>query len=157
MRFAPSPTGYLHVGGARTALFNFLFARHHGGRFILRIEDTDQKRYQPEALAEIFTSLKWLGLQWDEGPEAGGDAGPYFQSQRTALYRGHADELLAAGKAYRCFCSEERLAELRAEQEKAKMAHGSGYDRHCRHLGEAEVADAAGGEHAARGAPQGPR
>jgi glutamyl-tRNA synthetase len=139
VRFAPSPTGYLHVGGARTALFNFLFARRHGGRFILRIEDTDQKRYQPEALAEIFASLKWLGLQWDEGPEVGGDAGPYFQSQRTALYRRHAEELLAAGKAYRCFCSEERLALLRQEQEQAKMADGLGYDRHCRGLGSAEI------------------
>ena len=139
VRFAPSPTGYLHVGGARTALFNFLFARHHQGKFILRIEDTDQKRYQPEALAEIFTSLKWLGLQWDEGPEVGGPYGPYFQSQRTALYREHAARLLAAGKAYRCFCSEERLAGLRDEQEKAKMLHGSGYDRHCRGLGAAEV------------------
>ena len=114
-------------------------------RFILRIEDTDQKRYQPEALAEIFTSLKWLGLQWDEGPEAGGERGPYFQSQRTALYRRHAEELLAAGKAYRCFCSEERLAALRAEQEKAKMAQGSGYDRHCRSLERSRGADAAGG------------
>src|SRR5512136_1778494 len=121
VRFAPSPTGYLHVGGARTALFNFLFARRHRGTFILRIEDTDQKRYQPEALAEIFTSLKWLGLDWDEGPEAGGPNGPYFQSQRTATYRAHADMLLAAGRAYRCFCSEERLDQLRAEQEKARM------------------------------------
>lgn len=152
MRFAPSPTGYLHVGGARTALFNFLFARHHGGRFILRIEDTDQKRYQPEALAEIFTSLKWLGLQWDEGPEAGGEAGPYFQSQRTALYHRHAGELLAVGKAYRCFCSEERLASLRREQEQAKMAHGLGYDRHCRGLSAAEVEKllAAGTPHVVR-------
>jgi len=139
VRFAPSPTGYLHVGGARTALFNFLFARRHRGKFILRIEDTDQKRYQPEALAEIFASLKWLGLQWDEGPEVGGESGPYSQSQRTALYRRHADELLAAGKAYRCFCSEDRLASLRLEQEQAKMAHGSGYDRHCRALSGAEV------------------
>ncbi len=139
VRFAPSPTGYLHVGGARTALFNFLFARRHQGKFILRIEDTDQKRYRPEALAEIFASLKWLGLLWDEGPEVGGDAGPYFQSQRTALYRRHAEELLAAGRAYRCFCSEDRLAALRAEQEAAKMAHGSGYDRRCRALGGAEV------------------
>jgi glutamyl-tRNA synthetase len=139
VRFAPSPTGYLHVGGARTALFNFLFARHQKGKFILRIEDTDQKRYQPEALAEIFASLKWLGLQWDEGPEVGGPSVPYFQSQRTALYRRHAEELLAAGKAYRCFCSEERLASLRREQEQARMAHGSGYDRHCRGLGTAEV------------------
>ncbi|MBU4268765.1 MAG: glutamate--tRNA ligase [Acidobacteria bacterium] len=139
VRFAPSPTGYLHVGGARTALFNFLFARHHGGIFILRIEDTDQKRFQAEALQEIFASLKWLGLNWDEGPEAGGERGPYFQSQRTALYRRHAEQLLAAGKAYRCFCSEERLARMREEQEKAKMAHGSGYDRHCRLRPEAEV------------------
>jgi len=139
VRFAPSPTGYLHVGGARTALFNFLFARHHGGRFILRIEDTDQKRYQPEALAEIFTSLKWLELDWDEGPEVGGDAGPYFQSQRTAMYREHAEKLLTAGGAYCCFCSEERLSRLRDEQEKAKMTFGSGYDRHCRSLSVAEA------------------
>ncbi len=139
VRFAPSPTGYLHVGGARTALFNFLFARHHRGTFILRIEDTDQKRYQPEALAEIFTSLKWLGLQWDEGPEAGGEHGPYFQSQRTDIYRRHAEQLLAEGKAYRCFCTEERLTRMREQQEKAKMAQGSGYDRHCRFLPEAEL------------------
>lgn len=140
VRFAPSPTGYLHVGGARTALFNFLFARHHGGTFILRIEDTDQKRFQPEALAEIFTSLKWLGLHWDEGPDAGGERGPYFQSQRTAIYRRHAERLLAEDKAYRCFCSEERLTRMREEQEKIKMAHGSGYDRHCRFLPATEVA-----------------
>ncbi|HSQ34481.1 MAG TPA: glutamate--tRNA ligase, partial [Candidatus Binatia bacterium] len=139
VRFAPSPTGYLHVGGARTALFNFLFARHYGGTFILRIEDTDQKRYQPEALAEIFTSLKWLGLQWDEGPESGGERGPYYQSQRTAVYRRHGSQLLAEGKAYRCFCSEERLAAMREEQEKARMAQGSGYDRHCRSLPVAEA------------------
>ena len=139
VRFAPSPTGYLHVGGARTALFNFLFARHFGGTFILRIEDTDQKRFQAEALQEIFTSLKWLGLNWDEGPDAGGERGPYSQSQRTAIYRKHAEQLLAENKAYRCFCSEERLTLMREEQEKAKMAHGSGYDRHCRSLSEAEV------------------
>jgi glutamyl-tRNA synthetase len=152
VRFAPSPTGYLHVGGARTALFNFLFARHHRGTFILRIEDTDQKRYQPEALAEIFTSLKWLGLQWDEGPDAGGERGPYFQSQRTEIYRRHAGQLLAAGKAYRCFCSEERLTHMRDEQEKAKMAQGSGYDRHCRSLTalETEARLAAGTPHVVR-------
>jgi glutamyl-tRNA synthetase len=148
VRFAPSPTGYLHVGGARTALFNFLFARHFRGTFILRIEDTDQKRYQPEALAEIFASLKWLGLQWDEGPEAGGKSGPYFQSQRTEIYRDHAEQLLAAGRAYRCFCSEERLARLREEQEKARMAQGSGYDRHCRSLSGAEIE-----KHLAAGTP----
>jgi glutamyl-tRNA synthetase len=152
VRFAPSPTGYLHVGGARTALFNFLFARHFRGTFILRIEDTDQKRFQPEALSEIFASLRWLGLDWDEGPEIGGKRGPYFQSQRTGIYRDHAERLLAAGGAYRCFCSEERLAGLRAEQEKARMAHGSGYDRHCRGLGEAEVGKrlAAGTPHVVR-------
>jgi glutamyl-tRNA synthetase len=139
VRFAPSPTGYLHVGGARTALFNFLFARHYNGTFILRIEDTDQKRFQPEALAEIFASLKWLGLQWDEGPEAGGEHGPYFQSQRTEIYRRHAESLLTADKAYRCFCNEERLTRMREEQEKIKMAHGSGYDRHCRHLSATDI------------------
>jgi glutamyl-tRNA synthetase len=139
VRFAPSPTGYLHVGGARTALFNFLFARHYNGTFILRIEDTDQKRFQPEALAEIFASLKWLGLHWDEGPEAGGGRGPYFQSQRTEIYRRHAEQLLAEGKAYRCFCNEDRLELMRAKQEKEKMAHGSGYDRLCRSLPETGV------------------
>ncbi len=152
VRFAPSPTGYLHVGGARTALFNYLFARHHRGVFILRIEDTDQKRFQPEALTEIFSSLKWLGLQWDEGPEAGGERGPYFQSQRTELYRSHGSQLLAEDKAYRCFCSEERLAQMRAEQEKARMAQGSGYDRHCRSLTSAETTAllAAGTPHVVR-------
>ncbi len=139
VRFAPSPTGYLHVGGARTALFNFLFARHHGGAFLLRIEDTDRKRFQQEALDEIFASLRWLGLNWDEGPEAGGRAGPYFQSQRTDLYRRQADELLARGGAYRCFCSEERLAALRQEQERQGLAGGAGYDRRCRSLAPSEV------------------
>lgn len=152
VRFAPSPTGYLHVGGARTALFNFLFARHAGGTFILRIEDTDQKRYQAAALDEIFASLRWLGLDWDEGPGVGGANGPYFQSQRTALYREHAERLLAAGAAYRCFCSEERLARLRQEQEQAKMANGLGYDRHCRALPAAEAGRllAAGAPHVVR-------
>lgn len=139
VRFAPSPTGYLHVGGARTALFNYLFARRHGGRFILRIEDTDRKRYQQEALEEIFASLKWLGLEWDEGPGVDGPHGPYFQSERLELYHRHVHELVAAGKAYPCFCTEERLTRLREEQEKNKMAQGLGYDRHCRHLPEEEV------------------
>ena len=85
-RFAPSPTGYFHVGGARTALYNWLLARHYGGTFILRIEDTDQARYQPEALDDLLTSLRWLGLEWDEGPEVGGDYEPYFQSERLELY-----------------------------------------------------------------------
>ena len=140
VRFAPSPTGYLHVGGARTALFNWLFARASGGKFVLRIEDTDRRRYQPEALDEIFASLKWLGLDWDEGPEVGGPCGPYVQSERNDLYRAKAEELLAGGHAYRCFCTEERLTALREAQEKAKLATFSGYDRHCRSLTDEEVA-----------------
>ncbi len=132
VRFAPSPTGYLHVGGARTALFNFLFARHHGGTFILRIEDTDRSRYQEEALQEIYDSLKWLGLRWDEGPGVGGDFGPYIQSERTELYRTYARRLVEEGRAYPCFCSPERLDAVRLEREKNKEAVQIGYDRHCR-------------------------
>ncbi len=139
VRFAPSPTGYLHVGGARTALFNYLFAKHHGGSFILRIEDTDRTRYQSDALDEIFTSLRWLGLTWDEGPEIEGSCGPYFQSERTSLYREKVDALVESGHAYPCFCSSQRLQKLREEQEKAKLAHVSGYDRHCRNLSQDEV------------------
>ena len=132
VRFAPSPTGYLHVGGARTALFNYLFARCNGGAFILRIEDTDRSRFQEGALEEIYSSLEWLGLDWDEGPGRGGGHGPYVQSSRTDLYRRAAETLLTEGKAYRCFCTPERLAQVRLEREKAKMP--SGYDRHCRAL-----------------------
>lgn len=139
VRFAPSPTGTLHIGGARTAIFNFLFARHCGGHFILRIEDTDQKRFQAEALREIYESLRWLGIGWDEGPDVGGPQGPYVQSQRSDIYRQHAQQLLAAGAAYRCFCTPERLEQLRREQEKSKMASGSGYDRHCRDLAKDQV------------------
>ena len=93
VRFAPSPTGYLHVGGARTALFNWLFARHHGGRFILRIEDTDKQRNTAEAVQVIYDGLRWLGLDWDEGPQAGGDDGPYFQSEREAVYESYFQRL----------------------------------------------------------------
>jgi glutamyl-tRNA synthetase len=145
VRFAPSPTGYLHVGGARTALFNWLFAKSTGGTFILRIEDTDRSRYQEAALAEIFTSLRWLGLDWDEGPEAGGARGPYFQSERLPLYLEHVDLLVRAGHAYPCFCTSERLDALRREQEAAKLPH-VGYDRLCRRLppGEASTRRAAG-------------
>lgn len=132
VRFAPSPTGYLHVGGARSALFNYLFARHHGGTFILRIEDTDRSRFVADALKEIYESLRWLGLQWDEGPEAPGEYGPYIQSQRLDIYRKHAQILLDSGHAYRCFCTPERLSQLRAEQEKTKQ--NAGYDRKCRNL-----------------------
>ncbi len=100
VRFAPSPTGYLHVGGARTALYNWLFARHHGGKFILRIEDTDEARNTDEARRAIFDGMKWLGLDWDEGPEVGGECGPYFQSQRKSIYDSHLAKLEAAGRLY---------------------------------------------------------
>ncbi|MBK8802759.1 MAG: glutamate--tRNA ligase [Fibrobacteres bacterium] len=130
VRFAPSPTGYLHVGGARSALFNWLFARKMGGKFLLRIEDTDQSRYNETALHDLIRDLKWLGLNWDEGPEVGGPHEPYYQSQRLDLYKRHADELIAKGSAYRCFCTSERLDALRARQEENKMPPG--YDRHCR-------------------------
>jgi len=97
VRFAPSPTGHFHIGGARTALYNVLLARQTGGRFILRIEDTDVKRNTPEALAELKEALRWLGLNWDEGPDVGGPHGPYFQMQRLELYRAHAEKLIAMG------------------------------------------------------------
>src|SRR5881392_2188543 len=105
VRFAPSPTGYLHIGNARTALFNWLFARHHGGTFILRIEDTDRARFIEEALAEIQDSLRWLGLDWDEGPGVGGACGPYIQSERLPLYQEAARRLVETGGAYPCYCS----------------------------------------------------
>ena len=109
VRFAPSPTGYLHIGGARTALFNWLFARRHGGQFILRIEDTDQKRYVEGAEQGIMDALHWLGLDWDEGPDIGGPYGPYVQSQRTDLYQEWADWLIAHDHAYRCYCTPDEL------------------------------------------------
>jgi len=140
VRFAPSPTGYLHVGGARTALFNWLYARHCHGRFILRIEDTDRSRYQPDALDDLMAGLRWLGLHWDEGPEIGGEYGPYFQSQRLEIYRYYAEKLVTEGHAYPCYCSPERLEAMRQHQ----RAHGfpsSGYDRHCRYLTAAQRAE----------------
>jgi nondiscriminating glutamyl-tRNA synthetase len=107
VRFAPSPTGSLHIGGARTALFNLLYARHNNGKLILRIEDTDTERSTEESTLQILRSLKWLGLDWDEGPEKGGDFGPYFQSQRLDLYKKEVDRLLAEEKAYYCYCTPE--------------------------------------------------
>ena len=107
VRFAPSPTGYLHIGGVRTALFNWLFARHEKGVFVLRIEDTDLERSTPEAIRAILDGLKWVGLDWDEGP--------IFQTQRLAIYKEHADRLIAADKAYRCYCTEEELEVRRKE------------------------------------------
>jgi glutamyl-tRNA synthetase len=119
VRFAPSPTGYLHIGGVRTALFNWLFARHYGGQFILRIEDTDEKRYVPGAADDIMASLRWVGIEWDEGPDIGGPYGPYIQSLRfdQGIYQVYSEQLLESGHAYLSFTTEEELARLRADAE----------------------------------------
>jgi glutamyl-tRNA synthetase len=132
VRYAPSPTGDFHVGGARTALFNYLFARHHGGAFILRMEDTDQKRYNPEAVGWLLRGLRYLGLDWDEGPDIGGPYGPYTQTERLALYTSYCAQLLEGGFAYRCFCTPERL-EAASKAQQAKGLN-PGYDRFCRDL-----------------------
>ncbi|MFA4844663.1 MAG: glutamate--tRNA ligase [Candidatus Margulisiibacteriota bacterium] len=137
VRFAPSPTGNLHIGGARTALFNWLFARHHGGKFILRIEDTDQERSTAEAVKAILHGLDWLGLDWDEGPSVAGPHGPYYQTERLALHQKHADQLVKEGKAYYCFCTPEELKKKREEAEARKEAPR--YDGHCRKLAEDEI------------------
>ena len=131
-RFAPSPTGYLHIGGARTAIFAWLYARHTGGQFILRIEDTDRKRFVPDALDKIIEGLRWLQLDWDEGPDVGGPHGPYIQSQRLSMYQEAADWLIDHGHAYRCYCTSEELAEMREQQQANKQKIG--YDRRCRWL-----------------------
>jgi len=136
VRYAPSPTGLQHIGGLRTALFNYLFAKARGGKFYLRIEDTDQGRYNSEAEADLYDSLRWAGLEWDEGPDKGGPFGPYVQSQRLDLYKAHAKKLIESGAAYECFCTSARLDAVRQDQEKNKLPLG--YDRHCRHLSESE-------------------
>ena len=145
VRFAPSPTGLLHVGNARTALYNWLFARHHGGTFILRVEDTDQARYSEEFLHSIEASLRWLGIDWDEGPDVGGPHAPYNQMGRLELYAQAADRLLQDGALYRCFCTPEEVDAMRkqAQAEKRKPM----YDGRCRDItpGEAE-ARALGGD-----------
>jgi glutamyl-tRNA synthetase len=139
VRFAPSPTGYLHVGGARTALFNWLYARHHGGVFVLRIEDTDVGRSSSEMVAGILDGMRWLGLDWDEGPEVGGAHGPYFQSERLDRYRAAAEELVASGHAYYCYCNPE---EIKAKREAAERAGENwSYDRACAVLRPEEVAE----------------
>ncbi|NWF87895.1 MAG: glutamate--tRNA ligase [Ignavibacteriaceae bacterium] len=138
VRFAPSPTGYLHVGGLRTALYNYLFAKHNHGKFILRIEDTDRNRYVEGAIEKLIEALKWAGLEYDEGPDVGGDFGPYLQSKRLNIYKQHADELILEGNAYYCFCTSERLTALREEQEKLKLPQAK-YDKHCLHLSEEEI------------------
>jgi glutamyl-tRNA synthetase len=137
VRIAPSPTGDPHVGTAYIALFNYCFARKNGGQFILRIEDTDRTRSTRESEAAILRALRWIGLSWDEGPDVGGPHGPYRQSERAEIYRQHADRLLERDGAYRCFCTDERLAEMRAEQRQAK-APNPGYDRRCRSIPRAE-------------------
>lgn len=145
VRFAPSPTGHLHVGGARTALFNWLWARNTGGTFVLRIEDTDLERSQQMYTDSILAGLRWLGLDWDEGPESGGSFGPYFQSQRMDSYRSALKKLLESGKLYHCFCSSERLEGVRKTQAEAKQAIR--YDGFCRNLSSEEVEKRkAGGE-----------
>lgn len=150
VRVAPSPTGDPHVGTAYIALFNWLEAHSTGGRFILRIEDTDRTRYDASSERKIMETLGWLGLQWDEGPDRGGPAAPYRQSERTTIYREHVERLLASGHAYRCFCTEERLEEMRAAQKAAKAAPG--YDGRCRGLLPEEVAQelSAGTAHVVR-------
>jgi glutamyl-tRNA synthetase len=129
VRLAPSPTGTPHIGTARTAIFDWLTARNSGGQFILRIEDTDQNRYVPESLEQIYESLRWLGLEWDEGPEVGGPHAPYFQSQRLPLYQAAAKRLIEDGSAYECYCTPERLDQMRNKQREQKLPPG--YDGLC--------------------------
>ena len=139
VRFAPSPTGYLHLGGLRTALYNFLFAKSRGGQFILRIEDTDQSRLVPGAASQLEEILSWMGMRPDESPLRGGNFGPYHQSGRRHLYMQHAQELLDKGLAYRCFCTERRLDLLKKEAARTKQPNK--YDRKCYHLHPDEVAE----------------
>jgi glutamyl-tRNA synthetase len=150
VRFAPSPTGHLHLGGARVALYDYLIARQTGGQFILRIEDTDKKRYVPEAEAEFIQSLKWLGIQWDEGPDIGGPCGPYRQSDKKEVYLKFANQLVDEGKAFYCFCTPEHLEQVRKEQQEQKQTYH--YDGTCRYipLEEAKRRVAAGEKHVIR-------
>ena len=134
LRVAPSPTGDPHVGTAYMSLFNLAFVRRHGGQFVLRIEDTDRARFQADSEAQIYDTLHWLGLNWDEGPDVGGPFAPYRQSERLDTYAPFVDQLLADGRAYKCWCSQERLAEMRDEQRRKKLP--TGYDRLC--LGKTE-------------------
>ena len=137
VRFAPAPTGLLHIGNARTALFNYIFAKRYGGIFILRIEDTDVERSKEASIDDILEDLEWLGIRWDEGPDRGGPDGPYRQSQRLSLYRDYIEKLLQDGKAYKCFCPNERLEALRKEQiSKGVMPR---YDGRCRSLSKEET------------------
>ena len=136
-RFAPSPTGYMHLGNLRSALYTYLFAKANGGKFILRIEDTDQSRYVPGAVDVIYRTLKSIGMQWDEGPDIGGNFGPYVQSERKNMYLPYAEQLVKAGKAYYCFCTEEELSFRREEAQ--KRGETFKYDKHCLRLSPEEV------------------
>ena len=136
-RIAPSPTGDPHVGTAYMGLVNMVWARKHGGQFLLRIDDTDRKRFRSSSEQAIFSALRWLGIEWDEGPDKGGPVGPYRQSERSEIYRDHVERLIASGHAYRCFCTEQRLKELRKAQEARKET--TRYDRACLNLAETEV------------------
>ena len=137
-RFAPSPTGRTHLGSGRTALYSYLLARQTGGQFILRIEDTDQKRFVPGAEEELIAGLRWLGLNWDEGPDIGGPYGPYRQSERKQIYQQYAQQLLDTDRAFYCFCTSEHLEKVRQEQKLRKES--TRYDGACRHLSKAEAA-----------------
>jgi len=137
VRYAPSPTGMQHIGGVRTALFNYLFARSQNGKFILRLEDTDRTRYDEKYVQNLYDTMAWLGIDWDEGGSKGGEYGPYVQSERFELYKKYAYELVEKGEAYYCFCDAERLDRIRKIQTENKMAPG--YDRNCRHLTPEEV------------------
>ena len=134
VRFAPSPTGEPHVGNIRTALFNWLYARHSGGTFILRIEDTDVARTVDGAVDAILGSLRWLGLDWDEGPLVGGPYGPYIQSERIDFYRQAAEDLIHGQFAYKCYCTTQELTEMR--ERRRRNGESPGYDRRCRELDE---------------------
>lgn len=136
-RFAPSPTGYMHIGNLRTALFTYLIAKQSGGKFILRIEDTDQERYVEGAVDVIYNTLKACGLNWDEGPDVGGPVGPYIQSERMGMFKEYAEKLVASGHAYYCFCDKERLEEVRKIQVASRISPM--YDRHCRNLSPEEI------------------
>ncbi len=137
-RFAPSPTGYLHVGGLRTALYNFLFAKKNNGKFVLRIEDTDRSRYVEGAVENLIETLKWCNLTYDEGPDVGGPFGPYIQSLRLEIYRKYAHELVQKGHAYYCFCTTERLEKLRQKQIEQRLPQVK-YDKYCLRLSEEEI------------------
>lgn len=137
VRYAPSPTGLQHIGGVRTALFNYLYAKSQGGKFILRLEDTDRTRYDEKYVQNLYDTMQWLGIDWDEGGSKGGDFGPYVQSERFELYKEYAQKLIENGEAYYCFCDAERLERIRKIQTENKMAPG--YDRNCRHLTPEEV------------------